>query len=204
MPTLHYLGYNDYTDEQVDMNREAYEALLDFCFSHSETVSFLIKDGEPIKDADWLEQFRISCPDGLDTSSHSERVYYTEEDHMKIVQWLEECKIAREKGIACPDAPPCEDKEPQDYHRYYKACPEIKQWMLDAVGSIFEWIDGWGYKNPEDPYFYREDGSVLFFSSIHDLLLEVRYRDDEDVTRLLLTDALWSCKRRIRGYNEQS
>ena len=116
-----------------------------------------------------------------------------------MLQWLEECEIAREKGLALPKSP-LEEKEPQDFYRYYRVCPEIKQWMLESVGGMFEWIDGWDYKNPEDPYFYREDGSVLFFSSIHDGELEVRYRDDEDVTGLLLTEERWTLKKRTPYY----
>ena len=109
MPTLYFYDWDCLTNEDLELSREAYETLLDFCFSHSETISFLIKDDEPIKYSDWLEQFRIPCPDGLDRSSHSLKAYYTEEDKVKMLQWCEECEIAREKGLALPKSP-LEDK----------------------------------------------------------------------------------------------
>ena len=64
MPTLYFYDWDCYTNEDLELSREAYEALLDFCFSHSETISFLIVDDESIKYSDWLEQFRISRPEG--------------------------------------------------------------------------------------------------------------------------------------------
>ena len=65
--------------------------------------------------------------------------------------------------------------------------------MLDAVGGMFEWLDGWGYKNPEDPCFYRKDGSALFSSIIHEGELKLFYQDDEDITELL-PKARWKFK----------
>lgn len=149
MPALYFYDWDCYTNEDLELSREAYEALLDFCFSHSEIMSFIIRD-ENIKFSDWLEQFRIPDPERLDRSNYP-------------------------IGMTPQEAG----------YRYYKVCPEIKQWMLESVGGMFEWIDGWGYKNPEDPCFYRVDGSVLFFSTIHEGELKLFYRDDEDITELL-------------------
>ena len=47
---------------------------------------------------------------------------------------------------------------------YYRVCSEVREILTKAVGGIFEWIDGWGFTNPNDPTFYREDGSVFFTS----------------------------------------
>ena len=51
---------------------------------------------------------------------------------------------------------------------YYRVCPELCEIILQNTDNIFCWIDGWDYKNPEDPTFYRENGSILFTSTIHD------------------------------------
>ena len=52
--------------------------------------------------------------------------------------------------------------------RHYKLCPETQKILIDITDSIFKWIYGWGYSNPEDPAFYRADGSVFFCSTIHE------------------------------------
>ena len=80
--------------------------------------------------------------------------------------------------------------------RFYAMCPELHRWMLDSAESIFEWLDGWGYKNPENPIFYRSDGSVLLYSVIHDGEIVLCVRDDEDVSGIL-SSSPWKTEKRI-------
>lgn len=52
--------------------------------------------------------------------------------------------------------------------QYYRVSSDLCNIILENTESIFSWINGWGYNNPEDPTFYREDGSVFFTSTIHE------------------------------------
>lgn len=69
--------------------------------------------------------------------------------------------------------------------KYYRVCPELKELLLKISDSIFKWLNGWGYKNPDDPTFYRKDGSVFFTSTIHDGECILMPKENEDVTGIL-------------------
>ncbi len=73
---------------------------------------------------------------------------------------------------------------------YYKTSPELCELLLKITDSIFKWIDGWGFKNPEDPCFYREDGSAFLTSVIHEGVVKLMPRDEEDVSRIV-SNPLW-------------
>ena len=72
--------------------------------------------------------------------------------------------------------------------KYYRVCPELRDLLLRISDSIFKWINGWGYVNPEDPVFYRADGSVFFSSIIHDGECLLYPNDEEDISEILLND----------------
>ena len=71
-----------------------------------------------------------------------------------------------------------------DMH-FYRLCPELLELLQTIADGLFQWLDGWGYCNPENPIFYREDGSIFFTSEVHDGKGILAPRDDEDVSRLL-------------------
>lgn len=68
--------------------------------------------------------------------------------------------------------------------KYYNVCPELCDIITSNTSDIFCWINGWGFKNPEDPTFYREDGSVFFTSTIHEGECTLIV-NDEDVSTIL-------------------
>lgn len=73
--------------------------------------------------------------------------------------------------------------------KYYKVTPELYNTIIDNTDEIFCWINGWGFSNPEDPTFYREDGSVLFTSTIHDGECTLMVKN-EDVSEIV-SDPNW-------------
>ena len=73
---------------------------------------------------------------------------------------------------------------------YFRICDEVCNILLNTTNNIFSWITGWGYENPDDPTFYREDGSVFFTSTIHDGECTLFIRD-EDVSEIL-ANKLWT------------
>lgn len=56
---------------------------------------------------------------------------------------------------------------------------------MDMAEGVFEWLYGWGFKNPDDPTFYRSDGSVFFVSEIHEGICAIMPREEEPVEELL-------------------
>ena len=75
---------------------------------------------------------------------------------------------------------------------HYRLCPESREIISCVAQSIFSWIFGWGYKNPEDPVFYRKDGSSLFSSVIHEGICALSTREDEDVSNIV-SQPNWIC-----------
>lgn len=69
--------------------------------------------------------------------------------------------------------------------RCYRVCDETKKLFLDITDSVFKWIYAWGYTNPEDPAFFRSDGSIFFWSVIHEGECFLLPRDDEDVSMVI-------------------
>jgi len=74
-----------------------------------------------------------------------------------------------------------------DEIRYYQICPELCELLSQSVKSIYQWryISPESYTNPEDPTFYREDGSVFFTSVIHDGVCILTPREDENVDHIV-------------------
>ena len=68
---------------------------------------------------------------------------------------------------------------------YFRLCPELLEVLQTISDGLFHWLDGWGYCNPENPTFYREDGSIFFSSEIHDGICTLAPYDNEDVSRVL-------------------
>lgn len=70
--------------------------------------------------------------------------------------------------------------------RFYRCCDETLEFLLTKFDSIFSLTpDLKDNHNPEDPYFYRSDGSVLFASEIHEGECWLMHRDNEDFTDIL-------------------
>ena len=72
--------------------------------------------------------------------------------------------------------------------RYYRVCPELCNILKHYANSIYEWIQGWDFNNPEDPTFYREDGSAFLTTIIHEGYVLLTPRADEDVSVIVSRD----------------
>jgi len=70
--------------------------------------------------------------------------------------------------------------------RYFTVCPELCDILLHIAGGIFEWMSGRdNLKNPDDPTFYRADGTVFFASEIHEGVCVLAPRTGEDAADVL-------------------
>ena len=74
------------------------------------------------------------------------------------------------------------DSDEDSSVHYYRVCPELCQLLIESVSSMFAWI---GYIMPEDPTFYRPDGSIFFTSTTHEGELTLMPRGDEDISEIL-------------------
>ena len=72
----------------------------------------------------------------------------------------------------------------------YRLSPQSRSCILEITDSLFKWLDGWGQHHPEDPVFYRADGSVFFSSVIHDGFATLHPRENEDVSTVI-QNPLW-------------
>ena len=72
-----------------------------------------------------------------------------------------------------------------DSMHFFRVCPELCEILIHTVGGIFEWLNGWGFKNPDDPTFFRSDGTIFFASEIHEGVCIIVPREGEDVEDVL-------------------
>lgn len=86
-------------------------------------------------------------------------------DKYRIKPRAEVFEVYSHYGIPKPQAA---DKIGDYEIRYYRLCPELCEMILDRTDSVFKWLCGWGYNNPDDPCFYRADGTLIFSSIIHE------------------------------------
>lgn len=84
-----------------------------------------------------------------------------------------------------------ESRQAKEEIRYYWLTPEVKDFLLNTADSVFKWICAWGYTNPEDLAFYRTDGSVFFYSTIHEGECVLAPNSDEDVVHII-SDSFWT------------
>ena len=74
----------------------------------------------------------------------------------------------------------------QDWQRILPvASPEVREYVRGVTDSIFKWMTGRGYDNPDDLTFIRADGTRFFSSIIHEGVCCLTVRDDEDVSGIL-------------------
>ena len=66
-------------------------------------------------------------------------------------------------------------------------CNQVnKDYLLTTVNSVFDWTNyGTPYSFPEDLTFYREDGSLFFYSEAHEGNCLLFPREAEDISLVL-------------------
>ena len=150
----------DAVDSHIEYNivGQDYQTLIALCARYCSSFSVIVKRTDTDLIAQ-MEPFRIPRPDN---TTHC-YPYMRPDGSGHYVRMTDE-----ELGV-----------------RFYRMCPELCRILLTGTQGIFEWIHDWGYRNPEDPSFYREDGSVFFTSVIHEGVLTLFPRESEDVSALL-------------------
>lgn len=87
--------------------------------------------------------------------------------------------------------------------RYYRCCKETLEMLYKFSDSIFgfEFVFG-NHFNPEDPCFYRPDGTVLFASQIHEGECYLFPREDEDFDDVLESIPWFKKEITMKTYDE--
>lgn len=75
--------------------------------------------------------------------------------------------------------------------RHYCLCTDVANMLTAVSDSVFKWVCAWGYSNPEDVAFWREDGTAFFTSVTHEGECFLMPNDDEDVDNIV-SSSLWS------------
>ena len=134
-----------------------------------------------IKGEDYKELMRICC-------KYSKTMSFTILDS-DVVSYIHELEVyATEKEENIHDVSikySFPGKKNQPYVRYYRTCPELCNLLLTMSDSIFNLQCDCDFSNPDDPIFYRADGSVFFSSVIHEGEITLYPREDEDVSSII-------------------
>jgi len=161
--------------EEYELKGDAYKELLRICEKYCKAVSFQVwpfdewYEGMKAMDTvlmDAMEKFQIS-----DTDKYKSRVGFCSMWHPRFAP----VAITQRK--------------------YYKVCPELIELLLRTTDDLFEWRRNSEFGRPEDPIFYRSDGSVFFSSVIHEGELKLTPREGEDITSLLQLSVWWKDRR---------
>lgn len=148
-------------DVDYDISGKEYEQLLELCFRYGHTCSVLLDLNEP------KTAYPFSCIDQY-------RIPVTD-----CVR-----NVYRHYGYF--------EKDTHNGYeiRHYLLCADVQKVIRNVTDSINKWLCGWGYSNPADPAFYREDGSVFFYSLVHEGVCMIEANSEENIDSIL-TGGLW-------------
>ncbi len=143
-------------DVEYDIRGEDFGKFLAICFRYSSCVAFCFRGFLQFQDV--LSPFEIEWP---------------------------ACVAKKDVPHGYPLIIPRTGRTQLPHTRFYRVCPELYEALLSISDSLFSWLYGRGHCNPEDPTFYREDGSVFFSSVIHEGECHLYLRDGEDASEIL-------------------
>jgi len=77
---------------------------------------------------------------------------------------------------------------PNLYAPYVAILPcndETRRLISLVSNNLIEFVNCWGLKNPEDPAFYRKDGTPFFSTTIHEGYFAINADENEDISEIL-------------------
>lgn len=143
-------------DVEYDIRGEDFGKLLAICFRYSSCVAFCFRGFFQFQDV--LSPFEIERP---------------------------ACVAEKDVPGGYDYFYPKTGEKQCSHTRFYRVCPELYEVLLSISDSLFSWLYGRGHCKPEDPTFYREDGSVFFSSVIHEGECHLYLRGGEDASEIL-------------------
>lgn len=73
----------------------------------------------------------------------------------------------------------------RDTVHFFHCSEQAKRFLLTFSDDLFLWVDYEKPHRPEDLVFYREDGSVFFWSETHEGVCALINRENEDVSTVV-------------------
>ena len=165
-----FKSWNENWDYDYDIQGESFRKLIEACGKYCEYVSFWYWD----RKADKSQRYSDFAPFWVKAPEWGKRKF----------QLLDSILPENMK-----DQSILYDLYGADTYRrrvcFYKVCPELLKTMLKISDKMFTWLDGSDCSNPEDPTFYRSDGSVFLDTVVHDSQCVLSPREGEDVKAIL-------------------
>lgn len=147
-------------NDAYDIQDSAYKELLNTCLKYCTSVSFCFrKAGFPLYWNNQMENYRIPVTQNV-------RLAYK---HYGFSVW--------DTGFV--------DKYYEIHH--YRLCEEVLQLIIQMSNSVFSWVSNNEHRKPDDPIFYRSDGSIFFSSTIHEGYCCLTPKNGEDISNVLAT-----------------
>lgn len=176
-----YISY-DFDDEDdgeksISIYGKNFEMLMEKCFEYSTCFSMIFR---PANDP-------ITFPAEI---THDNTYDYTEYDKY-IIKSGKTNKWPGSPGAACGGI-----------IRYYKCCEDTLNMILSISDTIFDFAYWWDNLNPEDPCFYRADGTVLLASEIHEGKCYLFPKDSEDFDEIFNTIKWYQHECTTSNYNK--
>lgn len=142
-----FKSWNDSWDFVYDIEDNMFQLLLEMCGKYCSYASFKYSDSENKEAQNFqvFKKFLVSSNYSFSNNLSSGRSFSNQIN----------------KQTASPK---------QEIRYLYNVNTEFIEKMIELSPKLFSWIDGWGYHNPEDPYFYRADGSVFLATSVHNCI----------------------------------
>ncbi len=165
MREYRFHDFNEVNSTDQDIQGDSYQRFLTVCFQYAESVSLYVNPVE------------VHLPSELFIDAY-----------LPVTQSV---SVVREMLGTLKAYSPKEGYIPYQL-LHLKLTDEVKNFLRNRTGSLFQWLCGWGQCNPDDPAFFRKDGSVLFFSQIHEGECTLSPREDEDIS-VILSDSPWIC-----------
>ena len=161
--------------EERDIFGDAYRDLLSACCKYSAVFALLFMEHiDTSKQQDVLSPFEIEVPNAI-PQTEIERLLFC---HGKP----NEINHLYRKGYGSV--------------KFYRVCSELCECLPSIANSMFGWLGDKEHANPENPTFYRADGSIFFASVIHEGECALFPRDDEDVSKIVQNE-YWDNKSRV-------
>ena len=159
------------TDEsgwaEYDIKGEDYIELMKLCIKYSKTVCFrkFIHLEYNSRIPERLEKYRLPI------NENTIKPYYGNYRHSCFKKLTDEAK---------------------EQLYLLELSEEVIEWLLSATDDIWDWDRGADKLLPEDPVFFREDGSVFADSIIHEGEFNIFPIDGEDVSSVVSKEH-WFC-----------
>lgn len=175
-------------DIEQDFTPIHYRILMRCCFKYAETFS-LVSWHENTAYEKALERYQVPKPNNIkleQLENLKEVPYVIEPSSRELITKLSENKeddFCRSGELI--DSFNCDLRYTRVVPKFYKACAETFRLLLEMADSVFQLQYNGEFQNPEDLAFFRDDGTILFTSCVHEGECSLFPKTDENISEVL-------------------